>query len=172
MMQFNVARLLKESVGTSHRHTIDATFAPLEDTQTDRVWGQLQLMRVSEGVWVSGSLDATATCVCSRCLQDSPLSLRFQLDEIYVPVVDITTGASLPLPEDADASFTIDEHHVLDITEAVRQSIIVALPMKPLCRAECAGICTECGANRNEARCTCKALRIDPRWIPLLKLSP
>ena len=171
MMQFNVARLLKWSVGTSHRQTLDATFTPLEDTQTNRVWGQLQLIRVNEGVWVSGSLDATVTCVCSRCLQDSPLSLRFQLDEIYVSVVDITTGASLPLPEDADASLTIDEHHVLDITEAVRQSIIVALPMKPLCRADCAGICTECGANLNEASCTCKALRMDPRWIPILKLS-
>jgi len=168
-MQFNVARLLKGPVGTNQRHTLNVTFAPDEDTQTDHVQGWACLMRVDQGVWVSGSLEATAVCACSRCLQEFPLSVQFRLDDIYLPVMDVTTGASLPLPEEADPHFTIDGHHVLDITEAVRQSTILALPMKPLCQADCAGICPECGVNRNEARCACQSGGIDPRWAPLLK---
>ena len=172
VMQFNVARLLKGPVGTSKRYTLDVEFAPLEDTRIDHLWGRVQFVRVHEGVWVSGSLEATVVCACSRCLQDCPLSVRFDLDDVHVPTVDPSGGAFLPLPEDADSNFTIDDHHVLDITEAVRQASILALPMKPLCRADCVGICSECGINRNEAGCICQDQEIDVRWMPLLKLSP
>ena len=172
-MQFNVARLLKGPVGTSQYHTLNVTLAPQEDAPAKYVRGWVQLTYVDRGVWVSGALEATAVCACSRCLQDFPLSVQFHLDDIYFPVVDVTTGAPLPLLEDADPDFTIDDHHVLDITEAVRQSTILALPMKALCRADCAGICPECGVNRNEARrCACQSEKIDPRWAPLLNQFP
>ena len=170
-MQFNVARLLQGPVGTSQVHTLDAAFALLKDTQTDRVWGRAQITGVIEGVWVNASLEATVTYACSRCLQDFLLGVRFQLDEIYSSVMDVFTGASLPLPEDADPNFTIDSHHVVDITEGVRQSTILALPMKPLCRDDCAGICPDCGVNRNEAHCNCQGRDMDPRWAPLLNGS-
>ena len=167
-MQLNVARLLKGSVGTSQHCTLNVTLEPQQEAQADRVRGALCLTRVDRGVWVSGALEAKTVCACSRCLRDFRLSAQFHLDDIYFPVTDIATGAPLPLPEDADPGFTIDQHHVLDITEAVRQSTILALPMKPLCRADCAGICPECGVNRNEAPCSCQSGGIDPRWTPLL----
>ena len=168
-MQFNVARLLRGPVGTNQYHTLDVTFAPQEGTRIDHIRGRVRLMCVNQGVWVSGALDATVVCACSRCLQVVPLSVQFHLDDIYLPVVGVATGAPLPLSEDIDPNFTIDDHHMLDITEAVRQSTILALPMKPLCQADCAGICPECGVNRNEARCACRSERIDPRWASLLK---
>lgn len=166
-MQFNVAHLLKGPVGTSQQHTLNVTFVPQEDIQIGHVSGWVRFMRVVQGVWVSGSLEATARCTCSRCLQEVPLSVQFQLDDIYFSLVDVTTGTPLHLPDEADPGFTIDDHHVLDITEAVRQSTILALPMKPLCRADCAGICPDCGVNRNEVDCSCKSIGIDPRWAPL-----
>jgi len=155
-------------VGTNQHCTFDVTLEPQQEAQADRVRGVLCLTRVDSGVWVSGALEAMTTCGCSRCLQDFRLSTQLHIDDIYFPVTDITTGAPLPLPEEADLGFTIDQHHVLDITEAVRQSTILALPMKPLCRADCAGICPECGVNRNEATCSCQSGAIDPRWTPLL----
>lgn len=170
-MHFNVAHLLKGPVGTSQQHTVNVTFVPQEDTQIGHVSGRVRLMRVVQGVWVSGSLEATARCTCSRCLKEVPLSVQFCLDDIYFPVVDVATGALLRLPEEADSGFIIDDHHVLDITEAVRQSTILALPMKPLCRADCAGICPDCGVNRNEVDCFCKSIGIDPRWALLLNHS-
>ncbi|MBI4201254.1 MAG: DUF177 domain-containing protein [Chloroflexi bacterium] len=171
-MQFNVAHLLKGPVGTSEHHELDATFVPIEYSRTDRVWGTLCLTSVNNGVWVSGSLKATAVCTCSRCLKDFPIWVQFDLDEIYRPVVEDVTGTPLAASQDVEPGFTIDEHHhVLDITEAVRQSTIVALPMKPLCRDSCAGLCPECGGNRNEAGCTCQGADIDPRWRVLLGLA-
>ncbi len=168
-MQFNVAHLLKGSVGTTQVYTLDTPIATLEETKTDRVCGRIQLMHVNDGVWVSGLLDANAVCSCSRCLQDFHLTLRCQLDEVYSQVVDVATGAPLPISPDADSDFTIDDHHILDITEAVRQSVIVAIPMKPLCQPSCAGLCPECGANRNQASCACQSSRIDTRWTPILR---
>ena len=170
-MQFNVAHLLKESVGTSQEETVDATLEPLEETRTDRVWGQLRLTRVNQGIWVSGALEATAGCTCSRCLQDVFTSVQFRLDDLYVPSIDISTGVPMPPQEDADPVFTIDDHHEVDITEAVRQSVIVALPMKPLCKEGCAGLCPQCGANLNKENCGHQGSRVDPRWLPLLKLA-
>ena len=170
-MQFNVAHLLKGSVGTSERHILDLPLVPLEDTQTDQVRGRLSLTRVIDGVWVSGELQVSAVCGCSRCLQDFPISVQFQLDEIYSPVVDVKTGVRLSLPEEAEPNFTVDDHHVLDIAEAVRQLTILATPMKPLCWAECAGICPQCGADRNEVRCVCQSEEIDTGWAPLFNLQ-
>ena len=170
-MRFNVAHLLRGSVGTSRRYSLDFILASAGDTQTDHVWGELQLMCALGGIWVHGLLGATAVCTCSRCLWDFSLSVRFQVDEVYVPVADITTDAFLSLSERTDSNFTIDEHYVLDISEAVRQSVILALPMKPLCLADCAGICPDCGVNRNEAHCHCESEQLDPRWVPLLRLS-
>ena len=91
-MQFNVAHLLKGPVGTSQQHTLNVTFVPQEDIQIGHVSGWVRFMRVVQGIWVSGSLEATARCTCSRCLQEVPLSVQFQLDDIYFPLVDVTTG--------------------------------------------------------------------------------
>ncbi len=170
-MQFNVAQLLQEAVGTIQKHTLDVTLEPSEDTQSDHVWGQVQFMHVSKGIWVSGLLNANGSCVCSRCLQAYQVSLQFALNEVYFPVLDINTGTPQALPEDADPDCTVDEHHILDITEAVRQSLIVAVPMKPLCRPDCAGLCPECGVDRNRVSCHCQDKNADPRWAPMLKLA-
>ncbi len=169
-MQFNVAHLLKGTVGTSQQLALDATFAPLGETGTNQVHGRIQLMHVNDGIWVSGVLDSNAVCTCSRCLKGFALTLQLQLDDIYVPVVDIITGAPVSLPEDADPNFTVDDHHTLDITEAVRQAAIVAIPMKPLCKLDCAGLCPECGSDRNQVHCNCQSAGRDPRWASLTKL--
>lgn len=169
-MQFNVAHLLKWTVGTSQNHTLDATFAPLEETGTNRVQGRIQFMHVNDGIWVSGVLDSNAVCTCSRCLRGFSLTLQLQLDEIYLSAVDIITGVPSLLPDDTDPNFIIDDHHTLDLTEAVRQSAIVAIPMKPLCRPDCAGLCPECGSDRNQVHCTCQSAGRDPRWASLTKL--
>jgi len=145
---------------------------PLEDAQTDQIRGDVCLTRVVGGVWVSGSVQVSAACACSRCLQDFPVSMQVQLDEIYSPVLDVNTGVRLSLPEEAESSFIVDKHHILDITEAVRQLAIVSMPMKPLCRAECAGICHQCGTNRNEARCACQREGREPRLAPLFNMQP
>ncbi len=75
---------------------------------------------------------------------------------MFYPSIDILTGLPQGLPEeDASSSFTIDEHHILDTSEMIRQYCLLAIPMKPLCRVDCAGLCPDCGANLNENKCQC-----------------
>jgi len=93
-------------------------------------------------------------------------ALSLDIEEEYSPATDVHTGASLPLP-DEPGCFIIDEHHVLDLTEAIRQYAVLALPMKPLCRKDCAGLCPNCGHNLNRGSCDCLAHEIDPRWSKL-----
>jgi len=75
---------------------------------------------------------------------------------MFYPSIDILSGLPVALPdEDASSSFTIDEHHILDMSEMIRQYNLLAMPMKPLCRVDCGGLCPECGANLNENKCHC-----------------
>jgi uncharacterized protein len=86
-----------------------------------------------------------------------------------VPTVDVTSGAPLPAPEEA-STFTIDEHHILDLTEAVHQYAVIALPMKALCDEDCAGLCPSCGRDLNQGPCDCPPQEVDARWSELTKL--
>lgn len=169
-MQFNVAQLLKGPIGSSRRYTVDHTFERLADTGTDHAEGQVVLTRTDQGIWVSGALEATAVSTCSRCLASFHHPVRFQLDEEYLPTVDIVTGTPLEVPNEEEGAFAIDQHHVLDLIEAVRQSTVINMPMKPLCRTDCRGICPECGLNLNEGTCRCPHAAGDPRFQVLRQL--
>lgn len=171
-MQFNVVRLLRGPVGQALRYSVDETDLVLGDAEAQRIWGRVRLTRVNKGVWVAGAMNATTTCSCSRCLRECATTLHFRFDQTYYPVIDVNTGVALDLPEDADHDFVIDRHHIVDITEAVRQSVIVSVPMKPLCTDDCAGICPRCGADLNREACACEGGVRDERWRPLLEMLP
>ncbi len=171
-MQFNVAGLLKGPVGESQRHQVDEVALPWEDVQVLHVWGQVKLTRLNEGVWVKGDFRATVACTCSRCLQTYQATMRFPFNETYYPTLDINSGTPVAPPEDAETDTIIDGHHTLDIAEALRQDVILAVPMKPLCKPDCAGICPQCGQDLNQAACRCPQEAIDPRLSPLLRFLP
>jgi uncharacterized protein len=66
--------------------------------------------------------------------------LILNVEEEYFPITDVNTGVPLPEPEEEPEVFVIDEYLILDLSEAVRQYALMAVPMKPLCRPECPGI--------------------------------
>ena len=77
----------------------------------------------------------------------------------------------LPLSASVEAdAFVIDESHVLDLGEAVRQYTLLALPMKPVCRETCAGLCPCCGTNLNHGPCGCAVGHPDPPRAQLKSL--
>ncbi|MBI4339695.1 MAG: DUF177 domain-containing protein [Chloroflexi bacterium] len=167
-MQFNVAGLLKGPGGATQRHKLEESPFALDDTQAEHVWGQVTLMRVNDGIWVTGNFRAAITCSCSRCLKSFATTVRFHFDETYYPTRDINSGVAIRLPEDAEQDATIDDHHILDISEGVRQEILLSSPMKPLCKPNCAGICPSCGTDLNESTCPCPKESRDRRWAPLM----
>ncbi|MFC2001426.1 DUF177 domain-containing protein [Chloroflexota bacterium] len=133
------------------------------------VQGDLRLLRTQRSILAKGGLRTEVELTCGRCLTLFRCPLSLTIEEEYIPVVDVISGAPLPPPEDA-SSFTIDGHHILDLTEAIRQYTTLAIPMKPLCHEDCAGLCQNCGHNFNQGPCDCPAPAIDPRWSELIKL--
>lgn len=168
-MQINVAQLLQESIGSTRKYRVDETVTG-DDGNDHHVSGECQLLRTQRSILVKCRLNTDANLTCSRCLTDFKYPLSFKFEEEYLPTVDVNSGAPLDMQEEA-GTFTIDEHHILDITEAVRQYAQLVIPMKPLCSRECAGLCQKCGKNLNEGLCACPTEEIDPRWAKLTQLK-
>lgn len=167
-MQINVAQFLKSDQGNSRTIEIDDYFE--DENNRIPVHGDLKFTRINQRILVQGKVTIEVPLVCSRCLKTYSCIIPLEIEEEYYPTIDINTGARVPPPEES-GSFMIDEHHILDLTEAMRQYKVIALPMKPLCREECAGICPTCGKNLNEGPCDCPSVETDPRWNELLKLK-
>lgn len=168
-MQINVAQLLKANTGTSQDYEVNEIIDVFGDGRGGVVRGQVRLLRTSRGILVKGMLNAEVELACSRCLSLFNYPVTLNIEEEYISTVDVDTGALLPLPEEPD-SFTIDEHQVIDLTEAIGQYTVLAIPIKPLCREDCAGLCQNCGYNLNLGDCSCPPQAIDPRWSELSKL--
>lgn len=178
---FNVAQLLKERVGATRRFHIDASDLVLDDgneeadldrLEAQNVHGEAKATRLSDGLLVQGDVEATVQLQCSRCLDTFSMPVEASLEEQFQPTVDVLTGYAIQRAdfEENDAAFPIDSNHMMDLTEPVRQALLVALPMKPLCREDCKGICAECGANLNEWNCGHTQQKADDRWSGLREL--
>jgi uncharacterized protein len=81
-----------------------------------------------------------------------------------------------PLPDDLELSREdLEDFHFegdsIDLTEILREQIVLALPMYPRCKEDCRGLCSVCGANLNLGECGCDRSEIDPRWAALKTLS-
>ena len=170
-MHYNVARLLKEPVGSTRTYRIGESGRTDDGYDFISPEGQLLLMRTDKGVWVNAKVGMKVSLSCSRCLKNFPCPVKVVIQEEYLPTVDINTGQSLYVPEREEGSFTIDQRHILDLTEALRQYAITSQPMKPLCYQDCPGLCHICGADRNGGLCSCEEETADFRWGTLLKLK-
>ena len=168
-MQINVSQLLREPIGSTRDYQLNEVIDIASDGKGSLVQGEARLLRIQRSILAKCTLSTDVELTCSRCLSlfRHPLTLNFE--EEYMPTVDIVSGVPLPLLEEA-GTFTIDEHHILDLTEATRQYTMLAIPMKPLCHEDCAGLCPNCGHNLNRGRCDCPTQVADLRWSELTKL--
>jgi DUF177 domain-containing protein len=155
-MQINVAQLLKWPVGTTRIYPIDPDQSlQLDDQSTLAITGgRVRLDRIPSGILARGDVEGTLDLECGRCLDTFNAPLKVHFEEEFAPSVDVNSGAPLPEPED-ELTFVIDQNHILDLSEAIRQNVIASLPINPICRVTCAGLCPICGANRNSDPCHC-----------------
>jgi uncharacterized protein len=122
-----------------------------------------RLESVSEGVLVSGTARAELTGECARCLDPltSPLEVEFQQLYVY-PGNEIDD-------EDDETGRLIDE--LADLEPVVRDAVVLALPLAPLCQEDCAGLCPECGARRADVGSDHRHEIEDSRWAALRTLD-
>lgn len=176
-LSFNVAQLLRDPVGVSRRIVVavalqelapDMDTAGPDDTASDVLTGPVRLMRTNAGILAQGELHAETTLACARCLAPVRVKLTVPLEEVYTPTLDILTGKPIE-PDEEDRALWIDAHHILDLTEVLRQNVLIATPMQVLCKPDCRGLCPTCGHNLNEGPCECQP-ETDPRWAALAEL--
>ena len=92
------------------------------------------------------------------------------MEEESYPTADPATCKTTESSEELGGVIHLDDQHMLDMTEVVRQYAISEAPIKPLCCEECLGLCPECGTNLNKEKCKCNAAPVDPRWGTLVGL--
>ena len=167
-MHINVAQLLKEPVGSTRSHKIDAS---IDEEGIDSVKGELTLTltRTNRSILVAGTLTATIAGTCNRCLNRARCIYNFNLEEEFFPIVDISSGSVSP--EESGSSNTIDNNNMLDLTEVIRQYSVLSIPTKLLCSPECAGLCPSCGYNLNQGSCQCSNQNRSKRLSKPVKLG-
>jgi len=132
----------------------------------------LRLESVMEGVLVSGTVGATVTGECVRCLDPVGFPVAVDLQELYVHP-DREQGSTRGGTDDEDeemAALPRLNGDLLDLEPALRDSVVLALPLQPLCREDCPGLCSECGA-RLDADPGHGHEVDDPRWAALRGLK-
>jgi len=170
-MHFNVSQLLMDAGGSSRTFDVEEKLAAVGGEARQPVKGTVRLVRTDRGVWVSAELESSVASTCSRCLSGYDQTVAVSIEEEYFPRHNAEIIAGLTDDRDLDASCGIDDDHILDLREAVRQYTEIGEPMKLLCTPGCKGLCAQCGADLNEASCRCDNTVRDSRWGPLLELA-
>jgi uncharacterized protein len=157
------AAALRRSVGTrraEHREGaiegLDCSGSAVPDGAP--VAADVVLESVLGGVAVTGTVRAPWAGVCRRCLAPATGEVRVTVREVYTNDGD-----------DGDTYALVGDD--VDLEPMVHDAVLLELPQAPLCRADCAGLCPTCGADRNVGPCRCTP-PVDPRWRALDSLLP
>lgn len=169
MIRYNMATLLRSPVGTTRSFQIAEESFSAEDVQVANLRGQITFTRLRENLLLQGWLEGAATLECGRCLEPYVQPVHMEVEVEFQPSVAILTGEPLPPPED-DSVYMIDGHHDADLEEMVREQVLLNLPMRPLCKPDCAGLCPICGQNLNEGPCEGHGEQVDERLAVLAAL--
>jgi uncharacterized protein len=119
---------------------------------------------VSEGVLADGEIEATAEGECARCLAPVEDTLKVRVQELYAYEGSVTEETT-----DADEILRL-QGDLLDLEPAVRDALVLAMPVTPLCRPDCPGLCADCGVPWDELPDDHRHETLDPRWAALEKL--
>ena len=118
---------------------------------------------------LSGRIEGELELDCGRCLEPFRLDAGIDVDLLYLPASENRGDGEVRIEEeDLGTAFYRDEQ--IDLRHLVQEQFQLALPMKPLCRTACRGLCVVCGGNRNTAPCACADEWEDPRLAGLKRL--
>jgi uncharacterized protein len=119
----------------------------------------LVLEAIDGGLVVQGSISGAYSGVCRRCLEPVSVAFDTRVAEVYRPAGGVW-----------EEGYAITPNNTVDLELVVRDNVGLEVPLNPLCRPDCAGLCSRCGANLNEGPCGCPE-EVDPRWSALQELG-
>jgi len=166
----SVAPLLKQPVGSEiafafAEDPIDprGDHAALIDAGFESVDARLTATHTNPGPLLEGEARATTEQHCSRCLRQVKVPVDASFAEQYYATIGVLGEALDTAPFDAK---TIGSDFLIDLTPLIAEELLLALPLAPLCRRDCKGLCPECGGDLNERPHTHHDA-VDQRWAKL-----
>jgi uncharacterized protein len=157
----NVGFLLHQTVGYNRTFEFDHPNVQVsDDLDVSDLQGELRLTRTAQGLYATGTLHGTTPAECVRCLTPFDQRLTIAFDDLFIYPPAKATEPLLAVPETG----------LLDLAPLTREYVLLDIPLRPLCRPECRGLCPECGANRNETTCSHETSETDPRLAGLRAL--
>ncbi len=160
-----------------HRIRIRKSYAPGtvdfhsgEFRQVDPLEVRATAELVDSQIRISGTLHTRLELACARCLETVLEEVSREFDLFYRPVASIAKEKEVQLKTD-DAEIGFFQGEGLFLADILAEQVILALPMKVICRSDCRGLCPHCGANLNSEECRCETRAADPRLAPLARLK-
>jgi uncharacterized protein len=149
-----------------------------EDSRIDHDQVRLAgtLTKQGENAFFRGRLLGSLELACSRCLAPAKVSVDQPLNVTFTPPLEGESeggGAQGDVLEDVDYAILthVKGEWIADLREFVREQVVLTIPIQPLCREDCAGLCSRCGKDLNEGPCGCpEEHAVDPRFAALEKL--
>jgi uncharacterized protein len=142
--RINVGFIIHEEIGRSHDFPFEFSKITLgDDLELRNFEGIVNIGKTPQGLVVQGDFSAETTMGCVRCLTEFDDELDWSFTELYAFDQRSETDSGLILPEDAH----------IDLAELLREYAILEIPISPVCKPDCKGLCPECGQNLNEKDC-------------------
>jgi uncharacterized protein len=125
---------------------------------------------VEEQIHITGELHTRLEMLCARCLEPVEEEITHEFDLYYRPMVPANPDEEVRLKND-DTEIGFFKGDGIFLADVLAEQVLLAIPMKVICRSDCRGLCSLCGANLNTDECRCESHSTDPRLAPLARLK-
>ncbi len=160
-LRLNVGFITQQPVGYSREFLFDFPALNLgPDLPLNHFMGSARISRTPQGLVMQVTLQAESPVECVRCLAPCQQKLSTEFTELYAFSSRSTSESGLLFPENGQ----------IDLAPLAREYLLLDMPIGPLCRVDCQGLCPVCGENRNEAACEHEPEGVDPRMAALQTL--
>lgn len=137
----NVGFIIHQTVGYVRDFSFHAASVKLPpDLLLDDLSGNVRVTRAAQGLLLQAQMRARVAAECVRCLTEFSQLLEAEFTELYAFNEDSASESGMILPENGK----------IDLGKPLREEMLLSMPINPLCRPDCAGLCPVCGANLNE----------------------
>jgi uncharacterized protein len=159
LLKLNVGFLLVNGPSYNDNSEFELPAIQIDDDLTlNYLRGPIRLSRTTEGILVQARFETMIDGECMRCLDFVENKISFEVEELFA--TNSRTGTE----------FYIDDDMTLDLAPLIRAETLIGASQALLCRPDCAGLCPDCGVNRNHTACQCELENLDPRFAVLKQL--
>lgn len=152
MQLLSVNNLFREDVGATIDFTVlekGEAFGFPESIEVFEISGKVVAIKLEDAIVVSGQMIAKLNLICDRCLDNFDTKVNFRFEREY----------ALDRKGESEDNLFVDKRGDIDISQAIHDELLLAIPTQNFCKQDCPGICPGCGQNLNHEKCTCKIVK-------------